>query len=886
MTIQPGTRLGPYEIVAPLGAGGMGEVYRARDARLGRDVAVKLLPPAFSGDPERLQRFQQEARSAAALNHPNILAVHDIGAHEGAPYIVSELLEGETLRERLTRAPIPLRRAIEYGVQITSGLAAAHDKGIVHRDLKPDNVFVTADGRVKILDFGLAKLTHSEPVVAATIMATTPPATMAGVVLGTAGYMAPEQVRGQQVDHRADIFAFGVTLYEMLSGTRAFHGETVMDRMTAILKEDPPDLPAAERHIPPAVVRVVDRCLEKDPAARFQSTRDLAFALESATSHSESSIPAVSRIPLLRKREWLAWTLAAAAILAAITLWLVSRMNPAPVVGDGPLVRLLVQPDGNNIVYGFSIAVSPDGKHIAFVGAGEAGTSVLWVRSLDAVSARPLPGTTGAIYPFWSPDSRSIAFFAAGSLKKMDLASGAPETLAPAAGPVGGTWNIDNTILFVPTVAKGLARMQAAVGAPVDIVRPGRIRWPHFLPDGRHYLYSVEAPLAETGVYVASLDSPDRRRVADGMANAAYSSGRLLYIRGSTLVAQTFGLDDFTPRGEPTTVAANVRSGSAGFFQYSASHTGVLAFRTGDDTSATGQLTWFDRSGRQLATVGPPGDYLNPQLSHDGKRVAFEKGALQQNRDIYVMDLARAVSTRFTFDPGIDQRPIWSPDDRTIAFTSSRTGRYELYVKPSNGVETEKLLFQSDRDKLTYDWTRDGRFVVFRTLDPSGIVSIWLLPMVGDQNPTQYLPSPFTQSIGIVSPDDRWISYSSNESGTYEVYLQNFPTAAGRFQVSSAGGHYQRWSSDGRELFYLTPEMKLMSVSVAGNTSSPVPELGAPTPLFTVPLVGGFTTATGFAQQYDVAPGSQRFLVNLETNTAASRSPITVVVNWTEEGRK
>ncbi|HMB81523.1 MAG TPA: protein kinase, partial [Vicinamibacterales bacterium] len=560
MTLTSGTRLGPYEIVAPLGAGGMGEVYRARDGRLGRDVAVKVLATNLAAEGERLQRFEQEARAAAALNHPNILALYDIGTHEGTPYLVTELLEGETLRETLSAGLVPVRKAIEYAVHIAHGLAAAHERGIVHRDLKPENVFVTDDGRVKILDFGLAKLTQPEPSLAGvTALPTTPPNTMAGVVLGTVGYMSPEQVRGLTADHRSDLFAFGVVLYEMLSGTRAFHGDTAMDAMTAILKDQPTELPIAERKIPPALARIVDRCLEKNPTARFQSTRDLAFALESLSSTSTSSgasepIVGFAEKPHGSRRT--AWTIACASslvavasIAAAFTLYL----RPAAV--EQPSIQFAVMPPDGWTMTG-DPHISPDGRRLAFVATDKDTRTMVWVRSLDAVTAQLLKGTENAGSLFWSPDSMFLAFVADGKLKKIAVAGGPPQYIAGAAS--GGAWGPDGTILFKESISAALSRVSASGGAVTSAttLNAGESRHvhPHFLPDGQHFLYN-SFPGAK-GAFVGSLGSNGRKQILQDVdVDMHYAQGCVFFTRAGTLMAQRFDTTRLTLSGEPSPVA-------------------------------------------------------------------------------------------------------------------------------------------------------------------------------------------------------------------------------------------------------------------------------------------------------------------------------------------
>jgi hypothetical protein len=645
MALRAGDRLGVYEISSPIGAGGMGEVYRARDPRLGREVAIKVLPAAFNDDADRLRRFEQEARAAAALNHPNILAVHDIGQLDGTPYIVSELLEGEALRERLNSGALPLRKTVEFGIQMARGLAAAHEKGIVHRDLKPENVFITSDGRVKILDFGLAKLTYAEPTLAGlSVLPTTPPQTQAGLVLGTIGYMAPEQVRGLTADPRSDIFACGAILYEMLSGNRAFHGDTTPETMTAILKEDPPDLHVGARHIPVAMARIVDRCLEKSPAGRFQSAGDLAFALDGVSSQSGEAAAVSATTPHFR-RERLAWALTVAMLTLAVAAMVIpaTRYLRRAVV-EAPEARLdVTTPPTSDPV---SLALSPDGRTLAFV-ASPQGNPQLWLRPLDSMKAEPLAGTERASFPFWSPDSRSIGFFADGKLKRLDMAGGPAQTLATIASPRGATWSADG-VMLVSGAPRSIARVSATGGELAALLRLEQGQsfhyFPQFLPDGRHFLYTVVGTPAMSGIYVGTIDGAAGRRLLNAVSTAVYvPTGFLLYVREGTLLAQRFDVQRLTLVGEVFQLADDVAfTPSTGAAAISASALGTITYRIG----ATGPaLAWFDRTGHQLGLVNGP-DRAGPlglELSQDGQRVAVWR-TVDGNRDIYLIEATRGIT--------------------------------------------------------------------------------------------------------------------------------------------------------------------------------------------------------------------------------------------------
>jgi serine/threonine protein kinase len=685
VALTPGTRLGPYEIVSALGAGGMGEVYRARDPRLGRDVAIKVLPTAFSTDGDRLRRFEQEARAAAALNHPNILAVHDIGTEAGAPFIVAELLEGGTLRDRLNAGPIAVRKAIELVLPLVHGLAAAHEKGITHRDLKPENVFVTRDNRVKILDFGLAKLTQDpQAFEPASAMVTTPLPTQPGVVLGTVGYMAPEQVRGLAVDHRADLFALGAILYELLSGRRAFSRDTAPETMAAILNEDPPELDAAAP-VPPALVRIVTRCLEKSPSSRFQTASDLAFALESVSETSGAS----TAIPAGRPRAygaWLGWG-AALLLLATLTPLAYQHLRETPIARS--VMRFQIPP---TVEFGGpgNFSLSPDGRHLAFVARGPDGATRLWIRTLDSLEVRPLPGSeTGdaAPPPFWSPDGRFVAFDAGGTLKKVDVSGGLPQTLCDlprGSVAVGGSWNRDGDIIFGNF--GGLLHVRETGGAvsPLTTLDASRKEefhlLPTFLPDGRHFVYLRVSPSApeSSGTYIGTLDAaPDSQSATRlmpyevGMTYAAAADGgpgRLLFLRAGTLMAQPFDARRLALVGEPVPVAERVGSFRDGAY-FSASANDILVYR---HAASDSQLTWFDRHGIVSGRVSEPGGFRAVALSPNGARaVASRTDAVDTTKaDLWLFDLSRGSgATRLTLGTGLAEFPVWSRDGTRVVFT-------------------------------------------------------------------------------------------------------------------------------------------------------------------------------------------------------------------------
>jgi serine/threonine protein kinase len=871
--LTAGTHIGPYEILALLGAGGMGEVYRGRDPRLGREVAIKVLPLEFSADPDRLRRFEQEARAAAALNHPNILAVYDIGQHDGSPYIVSELLEGETLRSKL-RAPLQVREAVECAVQIVRGLAAAHDKGIVHRDLKPENIFVTADRRVKILDFGLAKLVQPATPAHADDAATATRNTPSGFVLGTIGYMAPEQVRGQDVDHRSDIFALGTILYELLSGRRAFEGPSSADTMTAILREHPPAVTDANPRVPSGLGRVIERCLEKSPAARFQSTHDLAFALEDLSTRSDVTATIVPSSPPPSSSRWRAWllpllvmTVLAAALVGGFLL----RRSPPPPVRS---VRFLVEPPGSVTFSltgsGFFVAVSPDGSRLAFVATGPTGTPILWVRPLDSLIAQPVSQTEYARSPFWSPDSRFIGFVSAGKLRKVPVSGGPPQTIADTSEVLtGATWNLQDEILF-STLAGPIRRVLASGGTstPVGALDAAReeIRqsFPSFLPDGRHFVYYAQhANPQHDGIYVKGLDADDARVVVHARSTVGYvEPGYLVYAHDGVLLAHPFDAKTATTTGEPVPISERVEQfPETGGAAFSSSPTGVLVYGDAPQASSSG-LAWFDRSGKELGSVGDPARYRNPRLSPVGKRIAVEIVDISGNRDIWLIDVARGVPVRFTFDPGRDASPVWSPDGRTIAWQ----GATKMQSKPSSGTGQEQTL--RDDPWIPDDWLPDGSGLFCHQIQPRQIM---LLPLVGqDRTPRPVIQGRSITTHARVSPDGRWVAYANVDTGRFDIYLQRASGAAGKWLLSSNGGIQPKWRGDGKEIFYVATDGMLMAVPVQLGELA---EIGKPQPLFQTHV----EAITGSLwHQYDVTSDGQRFLVNTPQPFA---STVTVVVN-------
>jgi eukaryotic-like serine/threonine-protein kinase len=897
--IAAGTHLGPYEILAPLGAGGMGEVWRARDTRLNREVAIKVLPASLTNDEDRLRRFKQEALTTSALNHPNILTVHDFGTHEGSPYIVAELLEGEDLRRQLNDQALTPSKALDYAQQIAAGLAAAHEKGVVHRDLKPGNLFVTNDGRVKILDFGLAKLKPQPFTGRLNTEALTAPLdaeTESGVIVGTVGYMSPEQVRGERVDHRSDIFSFGAILHEMLSGKRAFQRNTPVETMNAILKEEPPELSEIDRTVAPGIGRVMRRCLEKQPERRFQSASDLGFALEVLSTPSGLPLGTTKAFPAVTERASkrrlfgnaeLVWIVAVVLLLGLLISlpFTIAHFRHEPM--ETQTSRFFVSPPEKSTLG--TVTVSPDGRRLAFIARDTAGKTLLWLRPLDALTAQSLAGTDDAIYPFWSPDSRFIGFFADGKLKKVEVTGGPPSTLCNAVNGRGGAWSRDDVIIFAPDPDRGLSRISASGGepSPLTMLDSSRgeesHRFPQFLPGGRRFLYFARSAQPEnSAIYVRALDQPQPKRILSVNAKVAYSSlrngqtGHLLFPREGALMAQAFDAESLELTGAPFRVAEHVGYLANNEAYFSVSDNGVLVYQSGG--MAKTQLIWFDRSGKQFGAPGLPSLYEWYVLSPDEKRVAISRVDSQTlNADIWLLDLARGISSRFATDPAADLYPVWSPDGSRLVFASYRDGAWALYQRLSSGGGDEEALLKSSNPKWPSDWSKDGRFIIYDQISPDTQLDLWVLPLLGDRQPFPFLQTKFNERRGVFSPDARWIAYESDESGSYQVCVQSLPPGS-KWQISSDGGEQPRWRRDGKELFYRAANGKLMAAEVKADASGF--ESSVPKPLFVAPTIDFY-----YAPLYAVTADGKRFLMNTPVEESVS-APITVVLNWTAELKK
>jgi serine/threonine protein kinase len=883
MTLSPNTRLGRYEIRSQIGAGGMGEVYRARDEKLNRDVAIKVLPTSLSQDEQRVLRFEQEAQAAGTLNHPNILSIYDVGSHEGHVYVVSELLEGETLRQLLDQREISPRKAIEYATQFAQGLSAAHEKGIIHRDLKPDNLFITKEDRVKILDFGLAKLAQpTNETVSQTDIATRKVHTDPGTVMGTAGYMSPEQVRGRAVDHRSDIFSFGAVLYEMLSGKRAFRGESAIETLNAILKEEPEELTNTKANIAPALERVVWHCLEKSPERRFQSAGDIAFALESLSGAGSQSSQTAAIVPSFKptsfwRSERLIWiTICGLLALTALAFAYFSRQK-----SDAPVIRLaLTKPD--TTTQAASVTISPDGSAVAFLASNPEGKVFLWVRPLSSLVAQQIDGTEGATSPFWSPDGRFIGYFANQKLMKVEAAGGKPQTICDGVENRGGSWNSEGTILFASP--EGISSVSAQGGPPKLVTKlypkEEAHRWPSFLPDGKHFVFLADAETTEDHhIRVGSLDSSESDILFGAVSRILYAKpGYLVYVNQGALVARAFDADSRKVVGEPLTIVPNVAEiGSNHEYDFSISNNGVLAYQSGTSKS---QLTWFDREGKKLDVVGEPGSYAAVVLSNDERRVATSLlDADSRVADIWVSDLSRKSLSKLTFEPSSEGDPVWSPDDTQIVFSSNRlgSGPVDIYRKPASGAGNDELILQSEGAKFPTSWSQDGQLVMFENWGSKTKAGLWVLSLPDKQVKELLQATAYDIFQGQISPDSKFVAYTSNESARDEVYVQPITVNGEKWRISSNGGSSATWRRDGKELFYITNDGKVMAVEI--KSSQPF-EIGVPRQLF--------QTAIKNLQRslcYSPSKDGQRFLINTYAEVS-NPAPMTVVFNWTTDLKK
>jgi eukaryotic-like serine/threonine-protein kinase len=890
MVLSSGTKLGPYEIVSPLGAGGMGEVYRARDTRLGRDVALKVLPEAFVRDTERMARFEREAKVLASLNHPNIGAMFGIEESQDVRALVIELVEGPTLADRIKQGPIPIDDALPLAKQIAEALEYAHEHGIIHRDLKPLNVKLTLEDQVKVLDFGLAKAVEGEaeqesqnsPTLSAV-------ATRMGVLLGTAPYMSPEQARGKRVDRRADIWAFGCVLYEMVTGRCAFPGETTSDSLAAVIRAEP-DWSALPTSTPIRIRELLRRCLQKDARQRLRDIGDARIAIEEILTRSgtpEGAQVSAPGQPLWRRLTGWAAGILAGVFLASLVLVsirerpkprVVERLSVLPPVGEvfgtGPFAAVAFSPEGNSIVYSAQHEMQ----------------SRLYLRSLDRFTSSPLSGTDGAADPFFSPDGQWVGFFAGGKLKKVSVHGGEPVTLREATSNRGASWGPDDTILFVPSFQSGLMRVAAAGGTPqvfnrVDTSQGARsYRWPEILPRGKAVLFSIIAAQdigfwLESKIAVERLDTHERKILPTTGTYPRYSpSGHLLYVRDEGLFAVPFDLDRLEVTGPPVpvleTIAVSFNSGLASF---AVSRSGSLAYIPGSSISDQGVLTWIGGNGSIEPLGAPAQRYSNPRLSSDGQRIAVAVRSGAQT-DVWVYEISHGSLSRLTFD-GHSSSPIWTPDGKKVTFMRSGETGVEIVSKSADGTGSEEsILREQSFSRVPESWSPDGKFLLYSPNYPDTGRDIFLLPLEGDRKPRPFIQTKFDEFTAVFSPDGHWVAYASNETGRSEIYVQPFPGPGGRWQVSTEGGIWPVWARDGRELFYPTPNVsKIMSVNVTTwpSFTASAPRLIANLPpSLSLPFI---------YRSYDVSRDGQRFLFLKANGPSAAPTELRVILNWDEE---
>jgi len=883
-------KISSYEVIEKIGAGGMGEVFRARDTKLGRDVALKILPESFVHDDERLARFDREARVLASLNHPNIAAIYGLEDADSKKILVLELVDGEDLSKRLARGPLPVDDAVEFARQIAEALDTAHEQGVVHRDLKPGNVIATPDGKVKVLDFGLAKafdidasdsqnISQSPTILSAG-------ATAHGVILGTAAYMSPEQARGKAVDKRADIFAFGCVLFEMLTGRQCFSGETVSDTLAAVLRAEP-EWKHLPEETPTAIRRLLERCLAKDPRKRLRDIGEARITIERVQSGAEDEPTAAASVetaaaPATKSRfSWLGYLPYAVAILAIIFAFTYNKTE-APEI----LRASIMPPDDTPFdLRGFHpgpAVISPDGQKIVFSARGKDGTR-LFVRYIDDVEPRALTGTKGAGYPFWSPDSRSVGFFADSKLMRIEISGAPPITLCDATSGKGGTWTINDVILFTPSFNTGIHKIPASGGEPEKITEiqldqgENSHRFPECLPDGEHFIFLARSASASqrgqvgTAIHLASIDGSIDRVLMPSISNAIYAAEHILFLREDVLMARPIDTGSFEFTGDAFPVAHQVRyipGAARGIF--SASTDGKLIYQAGAALPGN-QLVWFDLEGNETGRIGDPSEHDALKISPDGKYIATEiYEDIGGTSDIWIYDVERGIRTRFTFDPAPDNRPVWSPDGSDIVFTSSRGSHSDLYRKSIGGSGTEDLILESDFDKWPTDWSSDGRYLLFTVSSESQSADIWALPIADGGEPFTVLATEHTEFDAQFSRDGRWISYTSNESGTPEIYVRPFPGPGRRWQISPDGAAASRWDRRGGRLFFTSMDgsIHVAEVSTDGETF----RVGKVEKLFDNSESG----------EYQVAIDGSMLLM-IKENDVHHLTPLTLVLNWTDD---
>jgi Tol biopolymer transport system component/predicted Ser/Thr protein kinase len=884
MALTSGTKLGPYEVVSPLGAGGMGEVYRARDTRLDRTVAIKVLPVHLSDKAEAKERFEREAKAISSLNHPNICHLYDVGEQDGVSFLVMEYLEGETLSDRLRKGPLPLELLLRYGTEICEGLEKAHKSGVVHRDLKPGNIMLTKAG-AKLMDFGLAKPAKTNRAASSgltqTIASANDPLTAEGTVVGTFQYMAPEQVEGQEADARSDIFALGAVLYEMTTGQRAFEGKTTASTIAAILAGEPKPISAILPMTPPALERVVKSCLAKDPDERIQTAHDVKLQLKWAAEGAAPSGAAAAAVPAgvksSRKRVWLVLPglLLMLLIGAAAGWWAVSHQTPSTMYFNSAVPFAA-----------YDLALSPDGHTVALVAySDEVNKYAIWTYEVGGRKAVRIAGTEDGEHPFWSPDGRSLAFFAKGKLKRVDAFSGASvQILCDAPHGRGGAWSSTGFVLFTPDTFSGFYKVPAGGGTPTEVTQPDREkmeqshRWPTFLPDGKHFLYlaaNFGGRLDKNQIYEGSLDGNEKKLVMAAGSNVAYADpGYIFFWRDGALIGQKFDVRSSTVSGDARTLSDGVQYfPQTDLALFSVVGNGPLVLQTGKGVDKS-QFLWFDRNGKQVGTVGPQGWFANPKISPDERRLAFEQTDRDgRHVDIWVSNMASGAMNRLTFGPGLNEGPIWSPDGRRIAFGSNQSIAWGMSEKNSDGSGLQREVIPATGGRCgIWDWSRDGTYqlvlnnrnLYYRTV-ADGTVKPLLDPKWVIRN-TQF------------SPDARWIAYSTNETGTWEIFVSPFPGGNGKWQVSRGGGEEPRWRRDGKELFFLSAEGRIMAVPVKLMESNF--ESGSPVALFQAHLRQPISAMD--VVSYDVSADGQRFLVNTKMQES-NPAPMSIILNWRSE---
>ena len=881
MPLSPGTRLGTYEILAPVGAGGMGEVYRARDLRLGREVAIKVLPRDLAATAEIQARFEREARLISSLNHPNICTVHDVG-HEGEDfYLVMELIEGGSLAERLQGGgPLPTSEVLRFGIQIADALDRAHRAGIVHRDLKPGNVMLARNG-AKLLDFGLAR-SGGGPVAQAGSGVHSPTMsrslTAEGTIVGTFQYMAPEQLEGKEADARTDIWALGCVLYEMATGKRAFEGKSQASLISAIMSSEPAPIAQVAPMNPPALDRLVRACLAKDPDERIQTAHDVKLQLQWIAEGGSQAGVAAPVAARRRRREGLAWLWAGVATVAAVALAMIAlKPKPAP----KPVIFELTPPSQ---VRSIDLPrISPDGRRLAFNATDSLGVQSIWVRQMNSLEAQRLPGTEGATRPFWSPDGRFLAYFADGKLYKIDVSGGPPLAVCDAPRGADGSWSARGVILFDGTTTDSLQSVPAAGGVPVAATRIDRAKgetytaWPQFLPDGRHFIYIAYGGADVRTLRVGSIDSKETKSLGDAGSRVEFASGHLLQVRNGVLLAQKFDTSSRKFVGDPFPVAQNVEVGPAGSARFSASNEGTLVFRTGAG-GGDQRLQWYDRSGKQIGSVGSPGQYMAPALSPDGSQLAVTVRSQGGARTIWTYDLTRNLGSRFTFDTSDATNPVWSPDGSRLAYGVIHAGFQDICQKPVGGSGVESSILSSDEAKVPTGWSPDGAWLAY--YKRSITLPTWDIYAVSLKDSARAIPvavSAFPEFQPRFSPDGRWLAYSSFESGGgSEVYVQAFPGPGGKWRISTSGGSEPFWRGDGKELYYIAADRRIMAVGVEpGAGPGGAPLFSLPHELFLAPV----STDPNIRNRYVVTKDGSRFLL-VTVGSDVAVGPTTVVLDW------